>query len=66
MAFKLPPDSPNQDQARRLFCAQAAEELELAAALRAGAMDSTSRHDEVAREVRQTLISLAARARALA
>lgn len=53
-------------QERKNFLAEAAIELELAASLRAGQMDSQSRADEIARQVRQTMVSLAARARALA
>lgn len=48
------------------FLAEAAIELELAASLRAGQMDSQSRADDVARQIRLTLTSVAARARALA
>lgn len=81
MAFKLPPQSElepipaqfrdtyleamNELEERKRFLAQAAQELELAASLRAGMMDSQSRADDVAHQVRQTLVSLAARARAL-
>lgn len=45
---------------------RAAEALELAASLRAGQMDSQSRHDEIARQVRLTLVNVAATLRALA
>jgi hypothetical protein len=48
------------------FLAEAAIELELAASLRAGQMDSQSRADDIARQQRVTMTSLAARARALA
>lgn len=48
------------------FLSEAAMELELAASLRAGQMDSQSRADEIAHQVRQTMVSVAARARALA
>jgi hypothetical protein len=48
------------------FLAEAAIELELAANLRAGQMDSQSRADEIAHQIRQTMVSVAARARALA
>lgn len=48
------------------FLAEVAEELERAANLRAGQMDSQSRADEIAHLVRQTMVSVAARARALA
>lgn len=43
-----------------------AEQLELAASLRVGQMDSQSRADEVARQVRLTMQDLAARMRELA
>ncbi len=43
-----------------------AEALELAATLKAGQMDSQSRHDEIARQVRLTLVDVAAKLRALA
>jgi hypothetical protein len=45
---------------------ECAEALELAASLRAGQMDSQSRHDEIARQVRLTLTDVAAKLRALA
>lgn len=45
---------------------ESAEALELAASLRAGQMDSQSRHDEIARQVRLTLVDVAAKLRALA
>lgn len=48
------------------FLTEAAVELERAANLRAGQMDSQSRADEIAHQVRQTMVSVAARARALA
>lgn len=48
------------------FLAEAATELELAASLRAGQMDSQSRADDVARQIRQSILSVASRARALA
>jgi hypothetical protein len=48
------------------FLAEAAVELERAANLRAGQMDSQSRADEIAHQIRQTMVSVAARARALA
>jgi hypothetical protein len=53
------------DAFRRL-CEEGAQELELAANLRAGQMDSQSRADEIANQVRQTLRSVAARMRSLA
>ena len=43
-----------------------AEQLGIAASLRAGQMDSQSRHDEVARQVRVTLVDVAAKLRELA
>jgi hypothetical protein len=43
-----------------------AQQLELAISLRVGQMDSQSRADEVARQVRMTLEQLAARMRELA
>lgn len=49
----------------RRFVSDAAIELEAAAALRIGQMDSQSRADEVSRAVRLTLNSVAARARQL-
>lgn len=61
----MPKPSDELQECKR-FLAEAAIELELAASLRVGQMDSQSRADEVARQVRLTLISLAARARALA
>lgn len=45
--------------------ADGAHELERAAALRAGQMDSQSRSDEIARDVRMTMTSLAQRMREL-
>lgn len=56
----------NELEERKRFCQEAADELEAAANLRAGQMDSQSRADDVARQVRQTLVSIAARARSLA
>lgn len=50
---------------KRLF-QDAAQELELAASLRVGQMDSQSRADEVSRQVRMTLQQVAARMRELA
>lgn len=47
---------------KKLF-QDAAQELELAASLRVGQMDSQSRADEVARQVRMTLTQLARRMR---
>jgi hypothetical protein len=43
-----------------------AEELEIAASLRVGAMDSNSRAEEITSQVRLTLKSVAARLRELA
>ncbi len=43
-----------------------AEVLELAATLKAGQMDSQSRHDEIACQVRASIIDVAAKLRALA
>lgn len=50
----------------RKLCAELAEALEHAASLRAGQMASQSRCDEIANEVRQTLVSVAARLRSQA
>lgn len=52
------------DAFKRL-CEEGAQELELAVSLRAGQMDSQSRADEIAGQVRQTLRSVAERMRAL-
>ncbi len=43
-----------------------AEALELAASLKAGQMATQSRHDEIAAQIRGTLIDIAAKLRALA
>lgn len=56
----------NELNAFKRLCSEGAEELELAASLRAGQMDSQSRADEVASQVRQTIRSVAERMRALA
>jgi multidrug resistance efflux pump len=91
LAFKLPDDSTDFEQAleaaepqapkplkvlllqaarelrahRQLF-GELAETLEHAASLRAGQMASQSRCDEIANEVRQALVSVAARLRSQA
>lgn len=46
-------------------CFESAEALELAATLKAGFMDSDSKHESVAREVRLTLTQIAAKLRAV-
>jgi hypothetical protein len=59
--------NPNVElQECKRFLAAAAIELEIAAGLRAGQMDSQSRADDVAHQIRQTILSVASRARALA
>lgn len=56
---------PAQQQAQRTELEQCAMALELAADLRSGHMDSESRAQEVQRQVRLTLIDVAARLRTL-
>ena len=53
-------------RAFRAAAVESIEALDLAASLRAGQMDSQSRHDEIARQVRLTLVDVATRLRALA
>lgn len=53
-------------RANREAAGEFAEALEHAASLRAGQMASQSRCDDIANEVRSTLVSVAARLRALA
>jgi len=50
----------------RTMAGESAEALAIAASLRAGQMDSQSRHDEIANQVRLTLLDVAARLRKLA
>lgn len=50
--------------ALKQLCHESAQELELAALMRAGQMDSQSRSDEIARQVRATMTGLAERLRA--
>lgn len=50
----------------RTTAGQSAEALDHAASLRAGQMDSQSRHDEIARQVRLTLVDVASTLRKLA
>lgn len=67
MAFKL--DESAWDKQRTAFGSTLeglAQELEVAAALRAGAMDSQSRADEVARQKNVTLQTVAQRLREIA
>jgi uncharacterized alpha-E superfamily protein len=49
----------------RIACEESAAALELAATLKAGAMDSESRHLEVAKEIKLTLTQIAAKLRAV-
>ena len=49
----------------KLACYESALALELASTLKAGHMDSETKHLEVAREIRLTLTQVAARLRAL-
>ena len=51
-------------EALKTCAGECAEALELAATLKAGQMDSQSRHDEVAKQVRLTLVDVAAKLRA--
>lgn len=51
--------------AYQLACSESAQALELAATLKAGFMDSDSKHEQVAREIRLTLTQIAAKLRAL-
>ena len=48
----------------RRCASESAQALELASTLRAGAMDSESRHQDVAREIHLTLTQVAAKLRA--
>lgn len=52
-------------QSLRDTCFESAAALELAATLKAGTMDSESRHFEVARQVNMTLTQIAAKLRAV-
>lgn len=53
----------NELTALKRAASESAQALELAATLKAGFMDSDSKHDEVAREIRLTLTSVAAKLR---
>lgn len=50
----------------RRCASESAQALELAATLKAGFMDSDSRHEDVQREIRMTLIQVANKLRSLA
>ncbi len=54
----------NELDAFRRCMEESAQALELAATLKAGFMDSDSKHQEIAREIRLTLTQVAARLRA--
>lgn len=55
----------NELQSLRDACYESALALELASTLKAGTMDSESRHFEVARQINMTLTQIAAKLRAV-